>query len=533
MFRRFAQPIILITLITLVGACEPAATPVPPTGTTVSPTATPMPPTAERLVAECVKAMGGIDKIDALETMRFTQNFPDHAGLIQYEIRRPNRVRMGDELVFDGKQGSWLEGRNADGTLRKAELVPQEEWKDFEVDIAWYVPAFFDYPAEYMGTETLDDIETHKLQVTLPLGAVMTYYLDAQTYLVHRAAARFTMDGQEHHPERTYSDYRWQDGILYPYAFTYEGRTGVFTATMKSIEFNVPLGDERFAVPTVGGGGVLAYCYQPESGLHQIYTINADGSGNSKLINARIGLNHHDWSPDALKIAAVGYIDDTTWSIHVFNADGSNLIRLTGTTGVWDSEPAWSPDGTRIAFTRTYPNQNGRDEIWVMDADGSDQRWIGVEGFAAKWSPDGTRFVYVSSRAGNYDIYTVQGDGTDERRLTDTSANEAFPTWSPDGSRIAFSASTGKFNTIENTRTYEIFVMNADGTGAQQLTNNDVYDDYPRWSPDGRLIAFGSDRSASQHWEIYVMNADGADVRRVTTTPSNATAINAVWRPDR
>ncbi|MBU0495160.1 MAG: hypothetical protein KKB13_25230 [Chloroflexi bacterium] len=291
------------------------------------------------------------------------------------------------------------------------------------------------------------------------------------------------------------------------------------------------------ALPLTGsGGGVLAYCYQPRSGLHQIYAINADGSGNKKLIDARIGLNHHDWSPDALKFAAVGYVDGgTTWSIHVFNADGTGLTRLTDAAGVWDSEPAWSPDGTKIAFTRIYPDQNGRNEIWVMNADGSDPHWSGVEGFAAKWSPPtgGTRFIYVSNRSGNYEIYTAQIDGTDERRLTETSANEMFPTWSPDGSRIAFSASTGEFNTTDNTKTYEIFVMNADGTGVQQLTNNDVLDDYPRWSPDGRLIAFGSDLAASEHWEIYVMNADGTDVRRVTTTPSNATAINAVWRPDR
>ncbi|MBU0494976.1 MAG: hypothetical protein KKA73_17520 [Chloroflexi bacterium] len=239
-------PVSIASLVLM--SCDPSPSPEPtvvPTPTAMAtPTSTSM--TAERLVDECARAMGGIEKIDALETMRFTQNFPDHAGLIRYEIKRPNRVRMGDDLVFDGERASWLEGRSPDGTL----LVPQEEWKDFEVDIAWYVPAFFDYPAEYMGTETLDDVETHKLQVALPLGAVMTYYLDAQTYLVYRAIARFTIGGQEYHPERTYSDYRLHDGILYSYAFTYEGRTGVFTATMRSIEFNVPLGDERFAVPT-------------------------------------------------------------------------------------------------------------------------------------------------------------------------------------------------------------------------------------------------------------------------------------------
>jgi len=206
-------------------------------------------PDAECLIAACAKAMGGIDKVDSLETMRLAQDWPDH-DLIRYEIKRPNLVKMGDDLVFDGERAAWLKGKNADGTPR-IELVPEEEWKDFEMDIGWYVPAFFDHPAEYMGTETVDGIETHILQVTLPLGAVMTYNLDAQTYLVYRAASDITIGEKEHHMERTYSDYRVHDGIMYPHAFTYEGRDGteVLTATMEKLEFNIPLEDERFSVP--------------------------------------------------------------------------------------------------------------------------------------------------------------------------------------------------------------------------------------------------------------------------------------------
>jgi len=78
------------------------------------------------------------------------------------------------------------------------------------------------------------------------------------------------------------------------------------------------------------GGGILSYCYQPLSnGLHQIYAMNADGSGSRKLVESSIGLNHQDWSPDGQKLAAVGYVTQSTWSIYVFNSDGSNLTRLT------------------------------------------------------------------------------------------------------------------------------------------------------------------------------------------------------------
>ncbi len=153
-------------------------------------------------------------------------------------------------------------------------------------------------------------------------------------------------------------------------------------------------------VPLDGrGGGVIAYCYQPLPGnsLHQIYGINVDGSGNQKLIESSIGLNHHDWSPDASRLAAVGYVTDTTWSIYTFNADGTNFIRLTSAANVNDTDPHWSPDGTQLVFTRIYPEENERFEIWIMNADGSDQHSIGVEGFAAKWSVDGSHFIYQSS----------------------------------------------------------------------------------------------------------------------------------------
>jgi TolB protein len=312
------------------------------------------------------------------------------------------------------------------------------------------------------------------------------------------------------------------------------------TATSAPTETVTPLPTDT-PVPspthTGSGGGVIAYCYQPLTGssLHQIYAINLDGSDNRRLIEAPVGLNHHDWSPDGQKIAAVGYATPSTWSIYVFDVDGGDLTRLTNTPGVWDSEPAWSPDGTRIAFTRIYPDQDDRQEVWVMNADGSEQRWIGVEGFAAKWAPDGSRFIYTSNRSGNYEIYTAKIDGTDEQQVTSTSANESFPTWSPDGGQIAYCASTGEWNTVENTDTYELYVMDADGTHVRQLTDNAAYDGNPRWSPDGApgggFIVFSSDRAETGHWEVYVMNADGSNVRRVTNTPSNATAINPVWRP--
>ncbi|MGB5530683.1 MAG: hypothetical protein WBQ32_12010 [Ignavibacteriaceae bacterium] len=275
------------------------------------------------------------------------------------------------------------------------------------------------------------------------------------------------------------------------------------------------------------GGGVIFYCYQPlQNGIHQIYGLNADGSGNRKIINASIGLNHHDISPDGSRFACVGYMDAgfNTWSIHVFNIDGTGITRLTNTSNVMDSEPAWSPDGTQIAFTRLSQNFV-REELWIMNSDGSNQHYIGVEGFAAKWSSDGSRFIYSSKSTGNYEIYTCQINGTDIQQLTNTVVDEWFPVWSPDDSLIAYNAyPSGDFSSSE------IYVMNSNGTKITRLTNNNVSDSYPRWSPDGLFISFTMDLS-NQQWEVFIMNMDGTNLRRVTNSPSGITAINAVWRP--
>lgn len=270
---------------------------------------------------------------------------------------------------------------------------------------------------------------------------------------------------------------------------------------------------------------VIAYCYQPVdgSGLHQIYSINGDGTENSKMIYSTIGLNHHNWSPDGNKIAAVGYIGtgNNTWSIHVFDADGSELTRLTNTVNVWDNDPAWSPDGSLINYTRIYPEQDQREEIWMMNSDGSNQHWIGIVGGSAKWSPDGTRLIYHSNKDGNSDIYTCDINGNDEQQITFTDFNEFSPVWSPDGSQIVF------INDSDGDR--EIYTMNSDGADVFQLTSNSFLDGSPKWSPDGSKIAYSS--GPFGEWNLYIMNANGRNSTRVTNYQPPITAINGDFKP--
>jgi Tol biopolymer transport system component len=202
--------------------------------------------------------------------------------------------------------------------------------------------------------------------------------------------------------------------------------------------------------------------------------------------------------------------------IYSMNADGSGLTRLTNDPGP-DLHPTWSPDGSKIAFSRLLEGANF--EIFVMDADGTDQTNLTDNPASDQipaWSPDGTRLAFTSSRDSGSDIIVMDADGTDQTNLTDGPFRDISPAWSPDGTKIVFRRDNG------------IAVMNADGTAVTLLTSGPFQDAAPTWSPDGTKIAFASDRDGN--FEIYVMNADGTDQTRLTDHPRYD--LSPAWSPD-
>ena len=136
------------------------------------------------------------------------------------------------------------------------------------------------------------------------------------------------------------------------------------------------------------------------------------------------------------------------------------------------------------------------------------------------------RIAFHSNRDGNWNIYVMNADGSDQTRLTDDPAADSWPSWSPDGRRIAFISPRDDPDPDDDDRIWEIYLMNADGSGQTRLTNDSAWHSLPRWSPDGTRIAFQSRRD--ENWEIYVMNADGSGRMRLTDT-SNA---EPSWSPD-
>ncbi len=210
---------------------------------------------------------------------------------------------------------------------------------------------------------------------------------------------------------------------------------------------------------------------------------------------------------------------DGNGEIYVMNADGSDQRNLTNHPAA-DWRPVWSSDGTKIAFVS---NRDGNDEVYVMNADGSNQRNLTnhpAVDWQPAWSPDGTKIAFASNRDETGEIYVMNADGSGQRNLTNHHARDWYPAWSPDGTKIAFAS--------DRDGNVEIYVMNADGSDQRNLTNHPAVDARPAWSPDGTKIAFSPNRDGN--FEIYVMNADGSDQRRLTNHP--AYSWHSAWSPD-
>ena len=216
----------------------------------------------------------------------------------------------------------------------------------------------------------------------------------------------------------------------------------------------------------------------------EIALMNPDGSG---VIRLKVFGSDPMLSPDGTKIVYCSLRDTIYSQIYVMNADGSGSKRITDHKGGDACGPVWSPDGKKIAyydFAQTQPSRNP--EIWLMDADGANPKKLIDHGMDPSWSPDGKQIAFASHRDGIFQIYAMNSDGSNVRRLTKHNAEDSNPAWGPDGKAIAYISATA------NDRR-GLFVMNADGSEPQGLIHSKNQDFcFPSWSPDGKLIIISS-----------------------------------------
>jgi len=303
--------------------------------------------------------------------------------------------------------------------------------------------------------------------------------------------------------------------------------------------------------PTWSANGQRIAFTREGGGEQAIYWVPAGGGTPRLLVD---GAHDPAYSPDGTRLAYVAYeAGDASAEIYVRTLATGATQQITWNTRV-DTDPEWSPDGGMVAVSRFDVGGDAllEPEVWLVEANGfNEDRLVGPEAMYPAWSPDGTRVAYsswngqdwdlrlvppvpgssstplttsthddmnpawqpapqlgnegliafTSTRDGNPEIYVMNADGTAQTRLTTNAAMEAYPAVSPDGTRVAF--------TSWRDGDAEIYVVNVDGTGLRKITDNAAYDAEPTWSPNGAALMYVSDRGGNQQlW--YTVLADGS-----------------------
>lgn len=201
----------------------------------------------------------------------------------------------------------------------------------------------------------------------------------------------------------------------------------------------------------------------------------------------------------------------------VMNADGTNVRRDTSIANLRTG--SWSPDGKKVIF---YKENDESNSLYFADSDGSNESKLPFLAGNADWSPDGSQLLYQFGKS-NSDIYLYTFATQKNTELITGPGFESDPSFSPDGKTVAFVS--------DRDGNPEIYLQNIDGSGLRRLTNHPAHDEFPTFSPDGTQIAFNSNRD-DENFGIYVMNTDGSGVKRLTNWQTQEEIRPGCWSAD-
>jgi TolB protein len=259
------------------------------------------------------------------------------------------------------------------------------------------------------------------------------------------------------------------------------------------------------------------------SGSKEVHVMNADGSGVRSATNNRSINSFPSWSPSGKEIVYTSYRHRNRPHLFILSRGGRSPGRIL--RGLDSGAPLYrgvfAPSGDRLALVMSV---NGAAEIFTVERNGEDLRRMTrnrVIDISPAWSPDGKRIAFVSDRAGTPQIYVMDQDGSDVRRLTFNGSYNTTPAWSPDGRWIAYETRVSS--------QFDIWLIDPEGGGNYPLVTHPRSDENPTWAPDSRKLAFASTRRGRS--DIYTIDLNGENLRRVTQNGGDNTS--PAWGPYR